>query len=90
MSHAPVAEIAIQAVYQGILVVFVAMLLYTYAVRCLGAQTVTLLMALVPGIASVAAVPILGEPLSMYTVAGLSAVTMGAMLGARIRQPKPA
>jgi drug/metabolite transporter (DMT)-like permease len=90
MAQAPVAEIAIQAVYQGVLVVFVAMLLYTFAVRSLGAQTVTLLMALVPGLASVAAVPVLGEPLSLYTVAGLSAVTMGAMLGARIRQPKPA
>ncbi len=90
MSRAPVAEIAIQAAYQGILVVFVAMLLYTYAVRSLGAQTVTLLMAIVPGLATVAAVPILGEPLSPYTVAGLSAVTMGAMLGARINQPKMA
>ena len=90
MAHAPLAEIAVQAVYQGILVVFVAMLLYTFAVRCLGAQTVTLLMALVPSLASVAAVPVLGEPLSMYTVAGLSAVTMGAILGARARQPKPA
>ncbi|HUW77002.1 MAG TPA: DMT family transporter [Gallionella sp.] len=90
IAQAPVAEIAIQAGYQGILVVFVAMLLYTYAVRSLGAQTVTLLMAIVPGLAAVAAVPLLGEPLSPYTVAGLSAVTMGAMLGARIRQPKPA
>jgi drug/metabolite transporter (DMT)-like permease len=90
MAGAPVTEIAIQAAYQGILVVFVAMLLYTYAVRSLGAQTVTLLMALVPGLASVAAVPVLGEPLSMFTLAGLAAVTMGAMLGARFTRPRPA
>jgi len=83
LGQAPVAEIAIQAAYQGILVVFVAMLLYTFAVRSLGAQTVTLLMAIVPGLAAVAAVPVLGEPLSMFTLAGLAAVTMGAMLGAR-------
>lgn len=90
MAHAPVAEIAIQAVYQGILVVFVAMLLYAFAVRSLGAQTVTLLMALVPCLASVAAVPVLGEPLTLYTVVGLSAVTIGAILGARITRPRPA
>lgn len=90
MADAPLAEIAIQAVYQGTLVVFVAMLLYTFAVRSLGAQTVTLLMAVVPGLASVAAVPILGEPLSVYTLAGLGAVTAGAMLGARKAQLEPA
>ena len=83
LSHAPVSEIAIQAVYQGILVVFVAMLLYTFAVRSLGAQTVTLLMAVVPGVAALAAVPILGEQVSLFTLAGLGAVTMGAVLGAR-------
>jgi drug/metabolite transporter (DMT)-like permease len=83
LGHAPVSEIAIQAAYQGILVVFVAMLLYTFAVRRLGAQTVTLLMAVVPGVAALAAVPILDEPISLFTLAGLGAVTMGAVLGAR-------
>ena len=83
MSQAPAAEIAIQAVYQGILVVFVAMLLYTFTVRSLDAQRVTLLMAVVPGLAALAAVPALGEPLSVYTLAGLAAVTTGAMLGSR-------
>lgn len=89
MNRAPATEIAIQAVYQGVLVVFVAMLLYTFAVRSLGAQTVTLLMAIVPGLAALAAVPILGEPLSLYTLAGLGSVTIGALIGARITQPKP-
>jgi len=31
-----------------------------------------------------AAVPVLGEPLSMLTLAGLGAVTTGALLGARL------
>jgi drug/metabolite transporter (DMT)-like permease len=84
ISHAPVAEIAMQAAYQGVVVVFVAMLLYTFAVRRLGAQTVTLLMAIVPGVSALAAIPVLGEPLSMLTLAGLGAVTIGAVLGARV------
>ncbi len=83
MSRAPPAEIAMQAIYQGVLVVFVAMLLYTYAVRSLGAQTVVLLMAIVPGLAALSAVPLLGEPISLYTLAGLAAVTTGAVYGAR-------
>ena len=84
LSQAPVAEIAVQAAYQGVLVVFVAMMLYTFAVRSLGGQTVTLLMAIVPGVSALAAVPVLGEPLSLFTLAGLGAVTMGAVLGARV------
>ena len=88
IGRAPVAEIAIQAAYQGILVVFVAMLLYTFAVRRLGAQPVTLLMAIVPGVSALAAVPVLGEPLSLLTLAGLGAVTMGAVFGARASSVK--
>lgn len=83
LGQAPLAEIAMQAVYQGVLVVFVAMLTYTLAVRHLGPQTVALLMAVVPGLSALAAVPVLGEPLSLLTLAGLAAVTTGAVLGAR-------
>lgn len=84
MDQAPFAEITMQALYQGVLVVFIAMMLYTYAVRCLGGQTVALLMAIVPVLAALAAVPILGELLSLHTIAGLGAVTIGAMIGAKV------
>ena len=83
LGQAPAAEIAMQAVYQGVLVVFVAMLLYTFAVRRLGPQPVALMMAVVPGLSALAAVPVLGEPLSLFSLAGLAAVTAGAVLGAR-------
>jgi drug/metabolite transporter (DMT)-like permease len=66
-----------------VLVVFVAMLLYTMAVRHLGPQTVSMVMAVVPGLSALAAVPVLGEPLSVLALAGLAAVTAGAVLGAR-------
>ncbi|MCF8177595.1 MAG: DMT family transporter [Sulfuritalea sp.] len=87
MGQAPVAEILVQAVYQGVLVVFVAMLLYTLSVRHLGPQTVALMMAVVPGFAALAAVPVLDEPLSLLALAGLVAVTAGAVMGAR-QSPK--
>jgi len=84
LDQAPAAEILMQAVYQGVLVVFVAMLLYALAVRHLGPQTVALLMAVVPGFSALAAVPVLDEPLSLLALAGLAAVTAGAVLGARL------
>ncbi|SHL54687.1 EamA-like transporter family protein [Nitrosospira sp. Nsp11] len=83
LEQAPVGEIAVQAIYQGVVVVFLAMLLYTFAVSRLGSQTVALLMAFVPVVSALAAVPLLGEPLSLLALAGLAAVTAGAILGAR-------
>ena len=83
LDQASLAEILMQSVYQGVLVVFVAMLLYTQAVRHLGPQAVALLMAVVPGLSALAAVPVLDEPLSLLALAGLAAVTAGAVLGAR-------
>jgi drug/metabolite transporter (DMT)-like permease len=83
LAQAPLAEILLQSAYQGVLVVFVAMLLYTVAVGRLGPQTVALMMAVVPGLSALAAVPALGEPLSLLALAGLGAVTAGAVLGAR-------
>jgi drug/metabolite transporter (DMT)-like permease len=43
-------------------------------------------MAFVPVFSALAAVPLLGESLSGITLAGLGAVTAGAVLGAR--QPR--
>jgi len=42
-----------------------------------------LMMAVVPGLSALAAVPVLGEPLSLLSLAGLTAVTAGAVMGAR-------
>jgi drug/metabolite transporter (DMT)-like permease len=83
LDQALVSETATQALYQRVLVVFVAMLLYTFAVRTLGTQTVALVMAFVPVLSALAAVPLLGESLSGTALAGLGAVTAGAVLGAR-------
>jgi drug/metabolite transporter (DMT)-like permease len=87
LGQAPLNEIVMQGLYQGVLVVFIAMLTYTFAVRHLGPQRVALLMAIVPGLSAVAAVPVLGEPLSLWTLAGLAAVTCGAVLGSRPALP---
>ena len=83
LKQAPPGEIAAQALYQGVLVVFISMLLYSFAINRLGSHTVALQMAFVPVISALAAVPLLNEPISLLTLGGLIAVTAGAMLGAR-------
>lgn len=80
--QAPFSEIAAQALYQGVLVVFISMLLYSFAINRLGPHTVALQMAFVPVISALAAVLLLDEPISLLTLAGLFAVTTGAVLGA--------
>ncbi|MGB4765597.1 MAG: DMT family transporter [Rugosibacter sp.] len=83
LATAAQGEIVFQALFQGVLVVFVALILFAQAVRQLGPQVVALTLALVPVIASLAAVPLLGEPLSLLALAGLAMVTFSAMLGVR-------
>jgi drug/metabolite transporter (DMT)-like permease len=83
LMQAPVGEIAAQAIYQGVLVVFISMLLYSFAINRLGSHAVALQMAFVPVISALAAVPLLGEPIPLLTLGGLIAVTTGAVLGAR-------
>lgn len=70
--------IALQAVYQGIFVVIVAMVLYLQAMQRLGPARVGAFMAVVPAVAGIGASLVLGEPLSGWLVAGLLLSSAGA------------
>jgi drug/metabolite transporter (DMT)-like permease len=76
-------EIAFQAVYQGIFAVVIAGILFTRAVGALGAGTATMITAVIPATAALAAVPLLDEPLSPLALAGVVAVSAGMILGVR-------
>lgn len=84
----PVSYILLQGVYQGILAASIAGLLFAYAIHNIGPQRATLMLAMVPGISAVAAVPLLGESLNAVTIAGVVLVTLGAVLGTTHRQAK--
>lgn len=71
--------IAVQASFQGILVVIVAMLTFIEAVQRLGAFTVGCFLALAPMLAASLAVPILGEPLTLGLALGLLGMVTGAL-----------
>ncbi|MDA8127692.1 MAG: DMT family transporter [Betaproteobacteria bacterium] len=78
----PLSFVLWQGVYQGILAASIAGLLFAYAIHNIGPQRATLMLAMVPGISAVAAVPLLKESLDAVTIAGVVLVTIGAVLGA--------
>ncbi|MCW3480924.1 DMT family transporter [Neisseriaceae bacterium JH1-16] len=87
LAAAPLTTIAIQALYQGIGPTILAMVLFLKAVQALGPSRVSAVIALVPVLAGLAAVPLLGEPLTGWLAAGMVSVSLGALLASR--PPKP-
>ena len=59
------------------------MVMFLRAVEILGAERTGALVALVPVLAGLGAVPLLDEPLTVWLVAGLALVSLGAFLCAR-------
>ena len=75
--------LVVQALYQGIGPTIVAMLLFLRAVAILGAERTGALVALVPVMAGLGAVPLLDEPLTGWLLAGLALVSLGAYASSR-------
>ena len=84
--QAPRGEVALQAVYQGVGVAIVALALYSWAIRVLGAPVASLFMPLTPVFGVLLAVPVLGEVPSGVQVLGMLGV-IGGMVLAFVRPP---
>jgi len=61
LAQLPLAEITVQAIFQGVLVTIVSLLLYGRAVAILGASGGAAFGALVPALSALFAIPLLGE-----------------------------
>jgi drug/metabolite transporter (DMT)-like permease len=61
LAHVPLAELAFQAIFHGVLVTVVSLLLYGRAVALLGAAGGAAFGALVPALSALTAIPLLGE-----------------------------
>jgi drug/metabolite transporter (DMT)-like permease len=83
LGRAPWQEIVFQAAFQGGLSMLVAGVAFTQVVQTFGPQRATMMTALVPALAALAAVPVLGEALGTAAVGGLACVTAGLLLGLR-------
>jgi drug/metabolite transporter (DMT)-like permease len=83
LDQVPTSMLVLQALYQGIGPTIVAMVLFLKAIAILGAERTGALVALVPVLAGLGAVPMLDEPLTPWLIAGLALVSTGAFLASR-------
>lgn len=79
----PMSMLVLQGLYQGLGPTIIAMVMFLRAVSILGAERTGALVAMVPVLAGLGAVPLLDEPLTGWLVAGLTLVSLGAFLSAR-------
>ena len=77
----PLEMIALQAFYQGVIAVALQFVCYGKAVHILGATKMGALMALVPILASVSAVPLFGESVTIGLVIALVCISAGTLIG---------
>lgn len=75
--------ILVQGLYQGIGPTILAMLFFLRAVERLGAERTGVIIGLVPIISGIAAVPLLGEPLTLPLIIGMCLVSAGTYFAAR-------
>jgi drug/metabolite transporter (DMT)-like permease len=78
--EAPLADVALQALFQGILVTIVSLLLYGRALAILGASAGAAVGALVPVLSALFAIPLLGEWPSETDGVGIVAIAAGVYL----------
>jgi len=80
LARMPLAAIAVQALFQGVLVTIVSLLLYGRAVAILGASGGAAFGALVPALSAFLAIPVLGEWPNQTDWAGIILISAGVSL----------
>jgi drug/metabolite transporter (DMT)-like permease len=86
---APAGELLFQALYQGVGVAILALALYAWAIRVLGAAAGSLFMPLVPVFGVLLAVPVLGEIPTAVQRIGIVGVSIGMVLATVASRPRP-
>lgn len=79
-------DMALQAVYQGVIVNVLALMCVAYAIRHLGTITVALFMSFVPVTTAILAWITLGESLGVREIAGILGCSIGLLWYARERK----
>jgi drug/metabolite transporter (DMT)-like permease len=80
LAHPPLADMATQAVFQGVLVTIVSLLLYGRAIAILGASGGAAFGALVPALSALFAIPLLAEWPTGSDWVGIVLVSVGVYL----------
>lgn len=90
LAAAPVADVAMQAIFQGLVVTIVSLLLYGRAVAILGASGAAAFGALVPALSALFAIPLLAEWPSASDSTGIALVSAGVYLSSGAPLPRSA
>jgi drug/metabolite transporter (DMT)-like permease len=85
---APLGELAVQAVLQGILSNVVSLFAFTRVVQAFGASSTAMLAAASPLMVTVLAIPLLGEIPTALAWAGLILMTFGIVATVLVLQPR--
>ncbi len=80
---APWPEVALQALYQGVLVSGGAVIAYNRAIALIGPGAAASVVSLVPVVATLLAIPILGEWPTPLTTVAVTAIVAGVLLAVR-------
>jgi drug/metabolite transporter (DMT)-like permease len=80
LAQAPRADITVQALFQGVFVTIVSLILYSRAVAILGASGGAAFGALVPALSALFAIPLLGEWPSQTDWIGIVLISAGVYL----------
>ncbi len=83
LATAPAAEMAFQALFQGVGSVVISGISFNLMIRHYGPVKSTMITALVPGLSALGAVWLLNEPMQINLIAGLLLVTCGILFGIR-------
>lgn len=75
-----VETLLMQGLFQGVLAAIVALFLYSKAVELLGSSQGALFAALVPAVALLMSVPVLGESIGLTELGGVCVVTLGMLI----------
>ena len=81
--EAPLGQVLFQMAFQGIGSVVISGITFTRMIQHFGPVRSTMMTAVVPGLAALSAVLLLGEPLHWNLAAGLALVTLGIVFGVR-------
>jgi drug/metabolite transporter (DMT)-like permease len=87
LDHAGAGEVALQAVYQGVLMGGASIFTFNRAVSLLGSSAATAIIAIIPAIATLLAIPILGEHPSPAEGLAVAIIVAGVLLAAH--RPAP-
>lgn len=86
LPQAPLNDVLLQVVYQGIIVSVLALFLLGFVIRELGSMTSSLCMAFVPASAALLAIPVLNEWPGTLQWAAIALCTLGLMVYGRSQQ----